>query len=269
MRSAFETLTQSEPFLPFPDSVLPALLALRKTHQTIVESKAYLASQGTSLENIKKRLEVEQGSLNDQLLLSKALEARIQSLSNELETRMEMTPEQIITERLDELRQKKQRYGQETAKLLKSFNKFIDNHLGAMLAAEELGGPVVGDLMDIDTDGLTAGFNSQGKPKKPKGQDVDQRQRRIDQIWGQAQETPSRKNEERNEASAAGREMRHLTEQLLNTLIESGGESSAAYVKIPRESAAARFLVRSKVAQFHPKDATRLRLVDFGRELDD
>jgi hypothetical protein len=28
-------------------------------------------------------------------------------------------------------------------------------------------------------------------------------------------------------------------------------------------------LVRAKVAQFHPKDARRLRLIDFGRELDD
>lgn len=63
--------------------------------------------------------------------------------------------------------------------------------------------------------------------------------------------------------------MKDLTEALLNSLMESGGDSSAAYVELPKETAAARFLVRSKVAQFHPRDSTKLRLIDFGRELDD
>jgi hypothetical protein len=63
--------------------------------------------------------------------------------------------------------------------------------------------------------------------------------------------------------------MRELTEQLMNKLVEAGGDTSAAYVELPRETAAARFLVRSKVAMFHPKDARRLRLVDFGRDLED
>ena len=49
MKTAFDDVTASDPFFPFPDSVLPALLALRKTHQTVVESREYLAAQKASL----------------------------------------------------------------------------------------------------------------------------------------------------------------------------------------------------------------------------
>jgi len=63
--------------------------------------------------------------------------------------------------------------------------------------------------------------------------------------------------------------MRHLTELLLNGLVQAQGSGPGSYVKLSRESAAARFLVRSKVAQFHPTDATRIRLVDFGGDIDD
>jgi hypothetical protein len=48
-----------------------------------------------------------------------------------------------------------------------------------------------------------------------------------------------------------------------------GAGSPSPYVDLQRDSAAARFLVRAKVAQFHPRDAGRIRLIDFGRQLDD
>jgi hypothetical protein len=129
--------------------------------------------------------------------------------------------------------------------------------------------------MDVDVDELGAGFNAQGKAKKSKASsNEDTRQQRIDQIWGgvdaqQPHKGKGKGKRDRDEATAAGAELRDLTEQLLNSLMESAGDTSASYVRISRETAAARFLVRSKVAQFHPKDATRLRLVDFGREVDD
>jgi hypothetical protein len=270
MGAAYQKVAESEPFLPSPDSVLPALLALRTNHATIIESRAYVTAQGQSLDRAKKQLAIEQANLNDQKLLNSALRKRIAALRNDLETMTDRNPDQIIQERLDKLEQKRRNYDEDTSKLMKVFNKFIDDHLAAMLAAEELGGPVVGDMMDIDTEDLVAGFSTQGKLKKSKGSaDQEVRQRRIDDIWGEAYDQGERKMRKRDEATAAGQEMRELTEQLLNRLMESGGDSSAAYVKLARESAAARFLVRSKVAQFHPKDATRLRLVDFGRELDD
>ncbi|KAI1214005.1 uncharacterized protein F4807DRAFT_410114 [Annulohypoxylon truncatum] len=273
MKTAYDELAEQTPFLPFPDSVLPALLALRKTHQTVEETKAYLASHKDSVEKTKRRLEVEKSNLEDQKALSQSLRNRIQALKDGLESRMEMGPEDIAAERINELKQKKKRYDKETSALLKALRRFIDEHLAGMLAAEELGGPVVGEIMDIDGDDLAAGFSSQGKLKKAKeNPDQDKRQRRIDEIWGTREgDQPSAKasNDNRDETAAAGAEMRDLTEELLNTLAQSDGDNSAAYVQLPRESAAARFLVRSRVAQFHPRDSTKLRLIDFGKELDE
>lgn len=271
IKAALDEVTDSEPFLPSPGSLLPALLALRKTHQTIKDSNTYLASQRTSHELVARQLEADQARLKDQNLLKDALEARIQSLRNELDINADVTPEAGAREHLQELRKKKKGYDQETSKLMKVLLGFINDNLAPMLAAEELGGPVVGDLMDIEGDDLAAGFNSQGKLKKaPEGAGKDdKRQRRIDEIWGQAgNEEQSERTGPQDEVVAASAEMKQLTEELLNTLSEAKGNIEAAYVQLPRESAAARFLVRSKVAQFHPKDATRLRLIDFGRELE-
>ncbi|KAI8965267.1 hypothetical protein F5Y11DRAFT_313496 [Daldinia sp. FL1419] len=273
MRIAYDELASQIPFLPYPESVLPALLALRKTHQTAEETRAYLASHKNSVEKTKRRLEVEKSNLEDQKALSQSLRNRIQTLRDGLESRMEMGPEDIATERINELKQKKQYYDKETSTLLKALRKFIDEHLAGMLAAEELGGPVVGDIMDIDGDDLVAGFSSQGKLKKAKeNPDQDKRQRRIDEIWGirdDDESTERAKGGRRDEAAAAGEEMRTLTEELLNALAQSDGDSSASYVQLPKETAAARFLVRSKVAQFHPRDSTKLRLIDFGKDLDE
>ncbi|RYP89634.1 hypothetical protein DL770_004281 [Monosporascus sp. CRB-9-2] len=272
MKAAYDELAQQTPFLPFPESVLPALLALRKTHQTVEETRAYLETHKVSVENAKRRLDVEKSNLADQQALSRSLQNRIQSLREGLEGRMEMGPDDIARERINDLKQKKKHYDREATKLVKALRKFIEKPLAGMLAAEELGGPVVGDMMDIDGDDLAAGFNSQGRPKKAKANpDLDKRQRRIDEIWGMrdAIRVDGMADDDRDEISAAAAEMRELIEELLNALMQSEDDSSSAYVQLSKETAATRFLVRSKVAQFHPRDSTRLRLVDFGRELDD
>ncbi|KAI0154818.1 hypothetical protein GGR57DRAFT_96986 [Xylariaceae sp. FL1272] len=274
MKIAFNDLAATTPFLPHPDSVLPALLALRRTHQTVEETKACITTQEQTVEDTKNKLEEAKADFSNQQALAHSLRGRIQSLQNGLEDRMEMGPDDIARERIEELKQKKRNYDKETSKLMRSLKKFIGDHLAGMLAAEELGGPVVGDLMEVDQEDIAGGFNSQGRAKKTQAKNADgKRQQRIDEIWG-----PNREDEEEdgqgggqnwNEITAAGQEMQDLTEELLNQLAESEGDSSAAYVQLPRESAAARFLVRAHVAQFHPKDSTRLRLIDFGRELDD
>jgi hypothetical protein len=269
LKLAFEDITASEPFLPFPGSVLPALLALRKTHQTIQESKAFLASQTETTEKEKRRLKDDEAALKDQRLLNEALKQRIESLRTEVNSGVSTRPEDEARKRIEELRRKKQNYNKETSRLMKALNRFIDDHLAVMLAAEALGGPVVGDLMDADADDLAAGFNAQGKLKKPKGEiNKDKNQRRIDEIWGPSDGEDGGASKKRDVATAAGAEMRQLTEELLNRLVEAKG-SSDAYVRLPHETASARFLIRSNIAQFHPKDAMRIRLVDYGRELDD
>ncbi|KAH7034877.1 uncharacterized protein B0I36DRAFT_360340 [Microdochium trichocladiopsis] len=272
MTEAYDNLAAQAPYLPFPDSVLPALLALQKTHETVEDTRAHLTMHADLVEQAKKRLRAEQTGLKDNQALNQSLQRRIRTLKDDIANQMELSPDDVARERISELKQKSKSYDRETSKLLRSMKKFIDEHLAAMLAAEEMGGPVVGDMVDFETDDLAAGFNAQGRLKKAKdGTNQDKRQRRIDEIWGQPQEDESRDaaTSGRDEATAAAADMRELTEALLNGLAQSEGDYSAAYVQIPRETAAARFLIRSKVAQFHPKDAMRLRLIDFGRELDD
>ncbi|CAK7228336.1 hypothetical protein SBRCBS47491_006869 [Sporothrix bragantina] len=296
MTTAYKAAARSDPFLPFADSVLPALLALRKTHGVLAESQAYLgggdeskpASSTPALDQARKKLAMDKARLDDQRALQIALEARIVALRSGLETRSTMSAAEKRQEALDTLHTKKRNYDRDTAALLKSLKQFIQERLGPMLAAEELGGPVVGGMVDVQADDLAAGFSSQGKPRKVSSVSAasgkaskkkeDRRQRRIDEIWGPRAGARGDGGEENDdneddgdwdEATAAAAEMQELTEELLNALASAGGDSSAAYVTIARESAAARFLVRSRAAHFHPRDATRLRLVDFGRELDD
>jgi hypothetical protein len=260
--------TASEPFLPFAGSVLPALLALRRAHQTITESRAYLESHAAEADRERKQLETDRTTLKDQRLLTDALASRIEMLRQELAAKAEMRPEDSAREKMDELRARTKNYDKERKQLMRALLDFIDNQLAPMLAAEELGGPVVGDVMEVDPDELAAGFNAQGRLKKPKGAEGDKRQRRIDEIWGAAAGETSARVDGDAEILAAGREMRELTEELSNRLVQAKGDNSASYVVLESESAAARFLVRSKVAQFHPKDANKLRLIDFGRDLE-
>lgn len=270
LTAAYESLTPQEPYLPSPESPLPSLLALRTTHKTIQETKASLARTSISLRKAEQRLEKEESDLNDANLITKSLENRIQVLRSEVQERTQKSPSQTTKDMIRELKKKRANYESDTGKMVKAFNRFVDNHLAAMLAAEELGGPVVGEILDADDLNLESGFNNQGKARRYKGTvSEDKRQRRIDEIWGEGTAEGRESRRPRDEKGAAAAEMRELTEQLLNNLVEAETGDADVYVKLQRESAVARFLVRVKVAQFHPRDSSRLRLVDFGKDLDD
>lgn len=267
--AAYRDLSSSEPLLPFPDSVVPALIALRTTQSTIQDSKKYLELQKTSTKEVESRLDAEKANLADQKALTLALETRIGALRDGIESRNAMSPNQIAREKITELKQQIKETDADTAKLLKALKKFIDKPLAAMLAAEDIGGPVAGDLMDVDSDSLEAGFDARGKSKKPRSdKSPDKQQRRIDDMFGRS-DNPNEEDAIPDKRIAARDEMQRLTEELMNQLMAASGSSSDAYVDIPEESAAVRFLARSKVAEFHPRNSRRLRLVDFGRKIDD
>jgi len=279
MKIAFEDLSTSEPYLPFSDSVLPAILALKKTHESIAVSRAHLALQAPVLTEARKQLDTSRAALADQKALSTALAERVATLRADADGEMEQDPDELAQRRVDDLAERKKRYDHERHRLLKLLRDFVDGRLAPLLAAEQLGGPVVGDAMEVEGENLAAGFNAQGRPKKAKGStaDEDRRQRRLDEIWGAVRDDREGasggrgggKEKEWDEVAAAGKEMKELVMLLLNQLIKAKGDKAASYIEVTRESAAARFLVRSKVAQLHPRDATRLRLVDFGHEIDD
>ena len=164
--AAYEACTPQEPTLPAPDSPLPALLALRTTHKTYLEARDELSQTQKDLLALEQRVQKENSNLEDAKLISSTLDARIASLETQIRERTQKDPDQVAKDILRDLKRRKERYDRDTGKLVQSFNRFIDEHLASMLAAEELGGPVVGEFLDVDESNLEAGFNPQGKARK-------------------------------------------------------------------------------------------------------
>ncbi|KAF6240013.1 hypothetical protein HO173_001621 [Letharia columbiana] len=267
--AAYRSLTPSEPLLPSPDSPLPALLALRKTLNMVDQSKSAITETKDNVSKSRKHLRQEEADLRDARSITQALEGRIEKLRLENEERSEKSTEESANTIIQEQQQRKRHYMMALRDLVKAFNKFVDEQLAAMLAAEDLGGPTVGDSVEVDEEMLKAGFNQQGRARK---MDADiarteaKRKMRNDEIWGSENGNEDEEIGVRSEKEAALASFRTLTEDLLNAA--AGDEDSDSYINISRESAAVRFLVRAKVAQFHTDDARKLRLVDFGRGWD-
>jgi len=250
-----------KPDLPSPTSLIPALLAARTTTQTTRATKSAIHSTQDAVFSMARQVQHEESSLRDLTLLKSKLESRI----TRLRTQQSQQRAQPLAERAKQLIQTKQArirvFDSETERLRETLDEFIKSDLAAMIAAEELGGPVAGEDIGIDEEMLDAGFSRSGKPGSRKVAVQDGRQRRIDEIWGTASG-----GDGGSEKDAAAAEVRDLVERLLAAL--AGENEGSVYINLDRDSAAARFLVRAKVAVFHPKDARRLRLVDFGRDLE-
>lgn len=199
-------------------------------------------------------------------MIQSGLEERIDKARREKSKGKTKSPEQLAQELINQQREKNEELARATGDLGRSLHGFIDETLAPMLAAEDLGGPTVGGVLDISDAVLEAGYTSHGKPKKPKrtnAEDHDESQQHIDELF----HLQRPENADRGQRGSANRREAAASEMhaLLDALLEAG----ASYIDVPRESAASRFLVRAKVAQFHPRDAKRFRLVDFGRSLDD
>ena len=249
---------------------MPALLALRKTLNTVDQAKNSIVETENKVSKSRKRLRQEEADLRDARSITQALEGRIEKLRLENEEQVEKSIEELAKTMIQEQQQRKRHYTMALRSLMKDFSNFVDERLAAMLAAEDLGGPVVGDLVEIDEEMLKAGFTQQGKAKKTDADNAraaTKRKLRNDEIWGSKNGDEDDETHARSEKTAAMASFRSLTEDLLNTAAGDGNPDS--YIIISRESAAVRFLVRAKVAQFHPDDARKLRLVNFGREWDD
>ena len=234
---------------------------------TVDQSKKAVTETKTNVFVSRKRLRQEEADLRDAGSITQALEARIEKLRSNSEEQLGKSIEESAESMMHEQQQRKRHYMMLLRSLMKGFNNFVDEHLAVMLAAEDLGGPVVGDLVEIDEDMLKAGFTPQGKAKKT---DADsprsnaKRKMRNKEIWGSKNEDEDEGIDVSSEKKAAQADFLSLIEDLLNKAAENPG----SYINILRESAAVRFLIRAKVAQFHPDDTRKLRLMDFGREWD-
>jgi hypothetical protein len=268
VKDAYKRLTSTAPFLPAQGSILPALLAARALKHNVKETQEAIAATQLQVAQADATLRREEANLQDANLLALTIESRIGNLRAQHEDRSQKSAPQLAKELVAAKHAQKESYDETMQTLGGAMNDFINDYLAAMVAAEELGGPVVGDMLDVEGDTLAAGFTRQGRAKSTKKPVSDKmRQRRIDQIWGGKTAVEDDQDEPPTEAEAADAELRQLMENLFATLTGPGG--GKAYYQLERDSAASRFLVRAKIAQLHPKDAKRLRLVDFGRELDD
>ena len=266
--AAYQSLAVAEPNLPAPGSPLPALLALRHTEHLISETKTSLLETKDQIHHARVQLNQEKMNLHDSQLLAEALALRISNLQREQISNSEMVPNELAHSIIAHHKTQKRYYEVELKKLVKAYNKFVVDHLALMLAAEDLGGPRVGDSTEINEEMLVAGFNQQGMPRKSKAANaisVSKRKERIKEIWG-----PSEEDEDaivyETEKEASGAAFRSLTEDLLNASADDS--VSDPYILIPKETAAVRFLVQAKIAKFHPQDRKRLRLVEFDQEFD-
>ena len=267
--AAYKTLTGTEPVLPSSGSPLPALLAVRTTLKLIDQSKQTIKETKDRLIKAQAELQCENQSLKNAQYLSSALEKRIQRLSEQQGEQSNQSADAIAEGLMQEQQRRKSYYAKELRGLVKAFNNFVNEHLAIMLAAEELGGPVVGDKLDLDEDALKAGFTQQGKAKETEA-DKSKRDAKRRQRYGEIgveDDEHGMEGKPRSEKQAAAADFRDLTERLLNAA--AGDEDSGPYVNISRESAAVRFLVRAKVAIFHPEDARKVRLLNFGANLND
>ncbi|KAJ5550164.1 hypothetical protein N7461_004862 [Penicillium sp. DV-2018c] len=254
-KKAYDSLLKTSDELPAINSALPSLLAIEETTRIIQESKISIRVTAEELSVDRERLRFEEANLRDSESIASGLRERIQRIRDANARKEEQTPKQVAREQVSARKKRNKELDRTTSKLKVSLDKFIDETLAPMLAAEDLGGPTVGDEFEVSDATLKAGYTTHGKPKKQKepAEVEGGSQQRLDKFM--------RRNDDSspvNKREAAAKEMHDL----LNVMLETN-----SYIDLKRDSAASRFLVRAKVAQFHPRDARRLRLIDFGRSL--
>lgn len=287
LTKAYTRLAERGPDLPPPTSSLPALLALQNT---VLENAAVRHSVATTHADLKlarERLALEQRDLKDNQALQDALRKRVAGLRSSSNatrsTPAHQSAEESARRRLAAAETQRKASETEARQCTRALARFITTQLSPMLAAEELGGPVAGSDPAITEDDILSGFTAQGRRKKTRSRSEDApasaatqdlRQQRIDAIWGPMAGTSAdfahddEGQDHRSEVEAAALEMRDIVQELLDSASQQS-RSNTSYVRLSRDSAAARFLVRTNVAVLHHTDARRIRLRDFGRDVDD
>ncbi|KAF2278447.1 uncharacterized protein EI97DRAFT_465743 [Westerdykella ornata] len=265
LKRAYTSLKPTATFLPEKDSVLPTLLTTRSLQQNVQGTKDAISATESQLSTTSSLLRTEEQNLHDANLITTTITSRIAKLQIDHEEQSEKSPTQLANDLIAAKRAQKATYDEKIRLLGDDLQLFITEILSPMLAAEALGGPVVGDMLDVQDETLAAGFTKKGRAKSTsKAPSERSRQLKIDQIWGN---NAAVDDAHITEAEAADQEMRSLIESLFATLVGPGG--GKAYFEVERETAAVRFLVRAGVAKLHPREARKVRLVDFGAELDD
>ncbi|KAF8436760.1 hypothetical protein BGX38DRAFT_1274311 [Terfezia claveryi] len=280
-----DTRGTSPPGAPEPTSPLNPLLLhrfLSTEIERLVNSSIPLARR--ELSEVKSKICSEEVEVKTTELLTSALRTRIELLEGGVGMRRSQGYDQsdeveIVEQIIQELEGRYTIYNKAQKKFLRELSKFVNTYLAKLLAAEGLGGPVVGDDLSIDvSSGVT--FDKSGKVRREKGQQTihdmfSSRGKQTGKKRGCEDNSDNDDDDDEEEEEGvrkevmpnliAAQELKKLLEELMNKTFEAEG-----YVALEGgDSAAARFLVRSGVAVFHPRDARRVRLVEFGRSVED
>ncbi|EGX47556.1 hypothetical protein AOL_s00083g64 [Orbilia oligospora ATCC 24927] len=248
------------PWLPDDDSGTNTLLTLRNVLKVIEANRKGVTDTERKIEEMKKMVRRERGWVATAQEIEKELDRKIYELEGidrlpEPSKRREKKEIEAYEKEVNEMRRT-------SARLTKELQKFVKEKLGAAIAVEEAGGPVIGskinvselkNYLDIEAEAGKTGRRTKAVKAKERGQ------KRLDEIWGDDEGVTISPEEK------AGEELLELIEKLVNTMLN---DDPHAYTKLTRESAASRYLVRSFVATLHPKDAMRIRLIDFGGKID-
>ncbi|KAF7593503.1 hypothetical protein BBP40_011414 [Aspergillus hancockii] len=236
-KKAYDSLLKSETELPSSGSPLPSLLAAEEISRLVKESKLSVSMTADKLSINRQRLKVEEANLRDAQAIRDGLQKRIGSIREQQANKEQKSPSQLAQDLVEQQQDKKEELDKATEDLKASLYNFVEETLAPMLAAEDLGGPTVGDAVNFSDETLERGYTSHGKPKKPKASvtvNNDSGQRRIDElIRGQASQGDNQGQNRVNRRETAATEMH----ELLTALLDAG-----SYIDLPRESANARFL---------------------------
>ncbi|KAK2750580.1 hypothetical protein FQN57_002651 [Myotisia sp. PD_48] len=280
---AYKSLVETSPELPAPDSPLNGLLLFRETTRILSQLKRSVPATADQLARDIDRLKTEENNLRDAKAISMELQRRIKALKEEKGNDDGGTdPDQLAKEMIAQQRSKGVEVDEKTTQLKVALTDFINKYLASMIAAEDMGGPVVGDQTDVSDSTLEIGYTVRGKVRTSakKRPSEDPRQQRIDHLVRRrssrrkssrtAAETENGEEEQEEEDMTRNLSPKEKAAKDIQTLIESLidlASNSSSYLDLERDSAASRFLVKAKIAQFHPRDSRKLRLIDVAREI--
>jgi hypothetical protein len=245
---AHSTASKQLGWTPPKDSPLDALLAYRITLNTTHQLEEAITHLDTRLTTLRSSLQTEEQHLSSARALNVALKEHLSELEEEAQ-QIQTGGSQLREKRRKEAAEKAKVMRHEARKMVRGLMSFIDDRLALMLAAQLAGGPKVGDELDEETLELWVDKANAGKAKKGT----------LDAIWGNKE-----KRQQRDLKAEAGVEMKRLLEELMNASLEP-----TPYVTVAEGSVFVRFLVLTGIAMMHPRDATKLKLVDFGRTLEE
>lgn len=246
--------------------LMSSLLSLRALQTNASSTIRNIETETALIRDLIKVVDLEKIDLQKAQTMNVYLQDRLNRLGAERQILSDRNPHEVASGIISNLESRLRSSNQDSRLLSGALNEFIKDHLAVLVAAEELGGPIVGASVEVDDDDLDAGYNVRGQARKStNSQRASVRpgdQRDLETSWGRSTE-PSEATGAKARSSTAD-ELRELLETLLNATAQANaGSGSSPYLDIAKESAAIRFLVRVHVAQYHPRDPSRVRLIDF------